>query len=114
MSGFCVGKDNYYIYSQDSALDYLQLVGLSKEDFLRIAGIIDPFFAEWRENQDNFIQKDEVDDWECVADGYLQSYNNMCDDIEAECEKFLSGRKITKSMFVNWLKSKLEDGLYEY
>lgn len=33
MSGFNIGKDNFYIYSYDSAIDYLSSIGVSEEDF---------------------------------------------------------------------------------
>mgnify|MGYP006974986003 CR=1 FL=1 len=114
MSGFSIGKDNFYIYSYDSAVDYLRSIGISEEEFERLAGILNHFYYEWLQNEEEYVKKDEVDDWECIADGYVQSYNNLCEEIDAECEKFLSGRKITKQAFVTWLKFKLEDGLYEY
>lgn len=114
MSGFNIGKDNFYIYSHDSAIDYLSSIGVSEEDFQRLTCILNPYYYEWLKDETEYVKKDEVDDWEDIADGYVQSYNNLCDEISDECEKFLSGRKITKQAFVTWLKFKLEDGLYEY
>ena len=106
--------DGAYIYSEDSARDYLHSIGLDYESFETLFYYLNPHYHDILKNLNDYVRRDEIDDWECISDGYLQSYNNLREEIDEECNKFLSGRKITKQKFVEWLKAKLENGLDNY
>lgn len=95
-------NDGTFLYNNYQVVDYLILKGFEPEE---LKDILAP------EPKDNM---ECGDDWETIADGYYNAYQNLCNEIEAECEKFLSGRKITKANFVKWLKDIMEDALLNY
>lgn len=99
-------NDGTFIYSAQQLRDYLTSLGFDPENnFEEICYTINPNIYYY----ENGVS--QGDDWELIADGYCQGYHNLCESIEAQCEKFLSGRKITKAQFVDWLKKELEHGL---
>lgn len=106
-----------HIYSQDTALDYLSSIGLSNFDdcysvFCLALGLDEDTVDKMRAG--DYVDKEEVDNYELVADGYLQAYNNLCETVNNELDKFINGRKKTKVQFADWLKNIMEDALLQY
>lgn len=97
-------NDGTYLYNSSQVFDYLLSLGFVRED------LEETLVYELDIPQ----QKESGDDWEAIADGYYNAYQNLCNEVDAECDKFLSGRKITKIQFVNWLKNIMEDALLNY
>ena len=104
-------NDGTYIYSQDTAVDYFRSLGIDDETMHDLIMMAEPDYRFFIENSGEYVRRSEIDDWEKIADGYYNAYYNTKDEIEAMCEKFLSGRKITKADFVEWLSLTLERGL---
>lgn len=106
-----------YVYSQETALDYLRSCGIdNKEDMATIFYLAEGF--DIQDVQDflngEYVRKDEIDDYECVADGYLQAYNDLCASVNDALDRFVNSRTKTKAQFASWLKNEMEDALYEY
>lgn len=100
-------NDGTFIYSADQLRDYLASLGFDPENnFEEIRYTVNPSSYDVEHGIE-----EEGDNWELIADGYYNAYTNLCNEIEAECKKFLNDRKITKVMFVDWLLKLLEDGL---
>lgn len=108
-------NDGTYIFSEDSAIEWARSLGMSFEDLNLLCGILNPDFQYFNEHPDEFQPVQRTgDDWEAIADGYYNAYNNLCQEVEDECERFLNGRKKTKAQFVSWLKFRMEDALLDY
>ena len=106
-------NDGTFLYSGQTVKDYLSSLGFDREqNFEELIYALRPEIQEWDEGGVEYER--QGDDWECVADGYLQAYNNLCEEINAMCETFLAGRKITKAQFVSRLQFMMEDGLLDY
>lgn len=105
-------NDGTFLYNKDSVVNYLSSLGFDIED---LAECLLTDSRSWKDG--TVVLHDDAprgDDWEAIADGYLQSYENIRDEVEAHSKQFLAGRKETKAMFVDWLNNFLEDGLYNY
>lgn len=96
-------NDGTYLYNNYQVVAYLSSLGFDTEE---LKEILSPEL--------DMTLADKGDDWEAIADGYYNAYQNLCNEVEAECEKFLAGRKITKAKFVDWLKDTMEDALLNY
>lgn len=108
-------NDGTFLYNSDQLRNYLAGLGFNEfNDFQEIVWSLRKD-VEGHDNGDEFDEPEtKGDDWEAIADGYYCAYNNLYQEVEDMCEKFLSGRKITKAKFVDWLLVRMEDALINY
>lgn len=100
-------NDNTYLYSPHMVREYLSSLGF--DDLDSLVYMLRPDIEDLDNGACN-----NGDNYELIADGYFNAYNNLCDEVDFMCEKFLSGRSITKAEFVRRLKFMMEDALLDY
>ena len=76
-----------YIYSEDSLLEYLKEMGLSKENLA-------PLFEV--EEKEIFSLKEEIDSWERCCDSYRTDLYDVCNEISAITNLMREGKGGTK------------------
>lgn len=93
--------NNTYIYSEDSLLDYLNEMGLSKEDLAPLFNV---------EDEEISFLKEEIDSWERCCDSYRTDLYDLCNEIFAITSLMRQGKGGTKK----YIASKIDNILRSY